>query len=86
MERRISPLEETLWRATVSSVRVTPDLDGRKIANVCICGTASEVNLVTSVDDRIVGYPGPIGTAVGDAFHKAVCGEDARYSSWVEVA
>ena len=53
---------------------------------IFVCGTASEVNLVESVDDRNVGYPGPVGTAVRQAFRNAVRGEDPRYANWVEVA
>jgi branched-chain amino acid aminotransferase len=53
---------------------------------IFVCGTASEVNMVASVDDRSVGYPGPIGTAAKAAFQKAARGEDPRYDAWVEVA
>jgi branched-chain amino acid aminotransferase len=53
---------------------------------IFVCGTASEVNLVASVDDRAVACPGPIGAAVRDAFRKAVRGEDPRYLNWVEIA
>ncbi len=53
---------------------------------IFVCGTASEVNMVASVDDRTVGWPGPIGTAVKEAFRKAARGLDPRYSAWVELA
>jgi len=53
---------------------------------IFVCGTASEVNMVASVDDRTVGYPGPIGTAVKAAFQKAARGKDPKYSAWVELA
>jgi branched-chain amino acid aminotransferase len=50
------------------------------------CGTASEVTTVKSVDDREVTCPGPIASAILEAFSKAVRGEDGRYTKWVELA
>jgi branched-chain amino acid aminotransferase len=53
---------------------------------IFVCGTASEVNLVASVDDRQVGCPGPIGTAVRAAFQRAARGLDPKHAAWVELA
>lgn len=53
---------------------------------IFVCGTASEVNLVASVDDRSVPCPGPVGTALRAAFRRAVLGQDERHSDWVELA
>ena len=53
---------------------------------IFVCGTASEVTSVQSVDGREIAFPGPIGTAIQSVFTKAVHGEDPRYSEWVEVA
>jgi branched-chain amino acid aminotransferase len=52
---------------------------------IFVCGTASEVTSVKSVDDRTVQFPGPIGMAMADAFAKAVRGEDPRRRAWVEL-
>ncbi len=51
-----------------------------------VCGTASEVTGVKSVDDRDIPFPGPVGSALVEAFAKAVRGEDPRYRHWVETA
>jgi branched-chain amino acid aminotransferase len=48
------------------------------------CGTAAEVGSVRSVDDREIACPGPITTAVAEAYSRATCGEDPRYLHWVE--
>ncbi len=53
---------------------------------IFVCGTASEVTSVKSVDDRDIPFPGPIGLALAEAFAKAVRGEDERYRHWVECA
>ncbi|MEO1550615.1 MAG: branched-chain amino acid transaminase [Pseudomonadota bacterium] len=53
---------------------------------IFVCGTASEVTSVQSVDGREVAFPGPIGTHIQAVFSKAVRGEDPRYANWVEVA
>lgn len=53
---------------------------------IFVCGTASEITSVISVDDREVGFPGPVGSAIAEAYGRAVRGEDPRYSDWVEVA
>jgi branched-chain amino acid aminotransferase len=53
---------------------------------IFICGTASEVKQVASVDDRSVMCPGPVSSAIKAAFAKAVRCQDSRYSDWVEHA
>jgi branched-chain amino acid aminotransferase len=53
---------------------------------IFICGTASEVKQVASVDDRSVTCPGPIGSAIKAAFARAVRGQDSRHADWVELA
>ncbi len=53
---------------------------------IFLCGTAAEVASVNSVDDRPVPCPGPITTAVAEAYGKAVRGEDERYVHWCETA
>lgn len=49
-----------------------------------LCGTAAEVSAVNSVDDRPIPCPGPMTTAIGTEYHKAVRGEIDRYKDWVE--
>jgi branched-chain amino acid aminotransferase len=83
--------QDTVWtlaRDLGHEVRVTElSRSDLYIADeIFVCGTASEVNMVASVDDREVGWPGPIGTAVKAAFQRATRGEDPRYSAWVEMA
>jgi branched-chain amino acid aminotransferase len=53
---------------------------------IFVCGTASEVTSVQSVDGREVAFPGPIGSEIQAVFTQAVRGEDPRYADWVEVA
>jgi branched-chain amino acid aminotransferase len=53
---------------------------------IFVCGTASEVNLVRSVDARELAFPGPVGSALASAFAAAAHGRDDRYASWVESA
>jgi branched-chain amino acid aminotransferase len=48
------------------------------------CGTAAEVGSVRSVDDRDIACPGPVTTAVAEAYSRATRGEDPRYLHWVE--
>jgi branched-chain amino acid aminotransferase len=52
---------------------------------IFVCGTAAEVSAVNSVDDRPVPCPGPITTAIADAYAKAVRGQTDKYKHWVEV-
>jgi branched-chain amino acid aminotransferase len=49
-----------------------------------LCGTAAEVSAVNSVDDRDIPCPGPMTTAIGEAYHKAIRGQTDRYKDWVE--
>lgn len=53
---------------------------------IFVCGTASEVTSVQSVDGRELTFPGPIGAEIQAVFSKAVRGENDRYADWVEVA
>jgi branched-chain amino acid aminotransferase len=48
------------------------------------CGTAAEVGSVRSVDDREIACPGPVTTAVAEAYSRATRGDDPRYLHWVE--
>ena len=49
-----------------------------------LCGTAAEVSAVNSVDDRPIACPGPMTTAIGEEYHKAIRGQTDRYKDWVE--
>ena len=49
-----------------------------------VCGTAAEVSAVSSVDDRPIPSPGPMTTAIGEEYHRAVRGEVDKYKDWVE--
>jgi branched-chain amino acid aminotransferase len=51
-----------------------------------VCGTAAEVSAVSSVDDRELPCPGPMTTAIGEEYGRAVRGEVDRYKDWVEHA
>jgi branched-chain amino acid aminotransferase len=51
-----------------------------------VCGTAAEVSAVNSVDDREIPCPGPMTTAIGEEYGRAVRGEVDRYKDWVEHA
>ncbi|MDD9371231.1 MAG: branched-chain amino acid transaminase [Acidimicrobiales bacterium] len=51
-----------------------------------VCGTAAEVSAVSSVDDRPIGCPGPMTTAIGEEYHRAVRGQVDQYKDWVEHA
>jgi branched-chain amino acid aminotransferase len=51
-----------------------------------VCGTAAEVSAVNSVDDRELPCPGPMTTAIGAEYGRAVRGEVDRYKDWVEHA
>lgn len=52
---------------------------------IFVCGTATEVGAVNSVDDRSVPCPGPMTLAIAGAYAKAARGEDARYEHWCEL-
>ena len=49
-----------------------------------LCGTAAEVSAVNSLDDRPIPCPGPMTTAIGEEYHRAIRGEVDRYKDWVE--
>ncbi|MBI2710333.1 MAG: branched-chain amino acid transaminase [Actinobacteria bacterium] len=49
-----------------------------------VCGTAAEVSAVRSVDDRELTSPGPMTTAIGQEYGRAVRGLVDRYKDWVE--
>jgi len=51
-----------------------------------VCGTAAEVSAVSSVDDRELLSPGPMTTAIGEEYGRAVRGQIDRYKDWVEHA
>jgi len=51
-----------------------------------LCGTAAEVSAVNAVDDRPIPCPGPMTTAIGEEYGRAVRGEVDRYKDWVEHA
>ncbi len=50
-----------------------------------LSGTAAEVVPVRSVDDREIGDPGPVTTAIQAVFYRAVRGEEPRYKEWNEL-
>jgi branched-chain amino acid aminotransferase len=47
-------------------------------------GTAAEITPLRSVDDQLVGEPGPITKAIQAAYADCVRGRDARWAHWVE--
>jgi branched-chain amino acid aminotransferase len=51
-----------------------------------LSGTAAEVVPIRSVDDRIVGEPGPVTRKIQEVFYAAVRGEVDRYKDWNEYA
>ncbi|MEL6266066.1 MAG: branched-chain amino acid transaminase, partial [Pseudomonadota bacterium] len=53
---------------------------------IFVCGTASEVSCVASIDGRAVACPGPVGAALRETFSDVVHGRDPAYAGWVETA
>ncbi len=53
---------------------------------VFVCGTASEVTSVNSIDDREIPFPGPVGNQLADAYAEIVRGGNEKYRHWVELA
>jgi branched-chain amino acid aminotransferase len=53
---------------------------------IFVCGTAAEVSSVNSVDDRKIPCPGPATRAIAEVYAKAVRGQDARYTDWLDYA
>ena len=49
-----------------------------------LSGTAAEIVPIRSVDDRVLGDPGPVTRAIQDLFFKAVKGELPQYEHWNE--
>ena len=50
-----------------------------------LSGTAAEVVPIRSVDDRVIGDPGPITRKVQEVFFAAIKGEVDRYKDWCEL-
>ena len=48
-----------------------------------LSGTAAEVVPVRSVDDRVIGDPGPITRQIQETYFAAVEGRDDRYKAWL---
>ena len=49
-----------------------------------LTGTAAEVVPIRSVDDRVIGDPGPVTRQVQEVFFATVRGEVDRYKDWLE--
>ena len=49
-----------------------------------LTGTAAEVVPIRSVDDRVIGEPGPVTRSIQDTFFATVRGEVDRYKDWLE--
>jgi len=49
-----------------------------------LTGTAAEVVPIRSVDDRVIGEPGPITRAIQETYFATVRGEVDRYKDWLE--
>ena len=49
-----------------------------------LTGTAAEVVPIRSVDDRVIGEPGPITRSIQETYFAAVRGEVDRYKNWLE--
>ncbi|KAA0233268.1 MAG: Branched-chain-amino-acid aminotransferase [Acidimicrobiales bacterium] len=50
-----------------------------------LTGTAAEVVPIRSVDDRVLGEPGPISRKLQETYFAAVRGQIDRYKDWVEL-
>lgn len=50
-----------------------------------LTGTAAEVVPIRSVDDRVLGEPGPITRKLQETYFAAVRGQIDRYKDWVEL-
>ena len=48
-----------------------------------LSGTAAEIVPIQSVDDRVLGEPGPVSRQVQETYFSAVRGEDERYADWL---
>ena len=49
-----------------------------------LTGTAAEVVPIRSVDDRVIGEPGPITKAIQEMYFATVNGEVDQYKDWLE--
>jgi branched-chain amino acid aminotransferase len=49
-----------------------------------LTGTAAEVVPIRSVDDRVIGEPGPITRSIQETYFATVRGEVDRYKNWLE--
>jgi len=49
-----------------------------------LSGTAAEIVPIRSVDDRVIGDPGPVTRKIQEVFHRAVRGQEDRYKDWNE--
>jgi branched-chain amino acid aminotransferase len=50
-----------------------------------LSGTAAEIVPIRSVDDRVIGEPGPITRRIQETFFATVRGQVDRYKDWVEL-
>lgn len=50
-----------------------------------VCGTAAEVSSIKSVDDREIPCPGPMTSAIGEAYHSVIRGKVDEYKDWCEL-
>jgi branched-chain amino acid aminotransferase len=48
------------------------------------CGTGAEMTGVSSVDDRVIPHPGPMGVALIDEYHRVVEGKAPVHKDWLE--
>jgi branched-chain amino acid aminotransferase len=48
------------------------------------CGTGAEVNGVSSVDDREIPHPGPMGGQIIDEYHRVVHGNAPVHKDWLD--
>jgi branched-chain amino acid aminotransferase len=51
---------------------------------VFMTGTAAEIAPIRSVDDHLIGEPGPVTRAIQQAYADCVRGRGARYARWLE--
>jgi branched-chain amino acid aminotransferase len=55
------------------------------VAEEIFCtGTAAEVTPVREVDQRVIGEPGPITTAIQQKYFQIIKGEDEKYFDWLD--
>jgi branched-chain amino acid aminotransferase len=47
-------------------------------------GTAAEVTPIREVDERVIGDPGPVTTAIQQRYFAIVRGEDEKYFDWLD--